>query len=65
MVIIRALEKETKNHLPIIALTAHSMRGDKERLLDAGFDGYLSKPLFIKDLVAEMMRTLIAKKADS
>ena len=65
MVIIRALEKETKNHLPIIALTAHSMRGDRERLLAAGFDGYVSKPLIIKDLVAEMKRTLIARKADS
>ncbi|MEI6705473.1 MAG: response regulator, partial [Deltaproteobacteria bacterium] len=55
---IRAKEKGTTTHLPVIALTAHSMRGDKERLLEVGFDGYVSKPLYIKDLVGEMKRIL-------
>jgi CheY-like chemotaxis protein len=55
---IRAQEQGTTTHLPVIALTAHSMRGDKERLLKTGFDGYVSKPLYVKDLVEEMKRVL-------
>jgi signal transduction histidine kinase/CheY-like chemotaxis protein len=55
---IRGKEKGTTTHLPVIALTAHSMRGDRERLLEAGFDGYVSKPLYIKDLLEEMKRVL-------
>jgi signal transduction histidine kinase/CheY-like chemotaxis protein len=48
---IRKMEEATGTHLPIIAMTAHAMQGDKERCVAAGMDGYLSKPLNIKELL--------------
>ena len=47
---IRAGEQGTGAHTPLIAITAHAMRGDRERCLAAGFDGYVSKPVQFKEL---------------
>ena len=44
-VAIRKKERETGQHIPIIAMTAHAMKGDRDRCLQAGMDGYVPKPL--------------------
>jgi len=42
--------------IPVLAVTAQAMQGDRERFLAAGFDGYLSKPVNIADLLATVKR---------
>ena len=53
---IRESEKETGRHVPIIAMTANAMQGDRERCLAAGMDDYLSKPIRFQDLADVLQR---------
>ena len=53
---IRAREKSFGAHIPIIAMTAHALKSDRERCLEAGMDGYISKPVRAADLLLEVER---------
>jgi CheY-like chemotaxis protein len=49
---IRGRERRSGGHLPILAMTAHALKGDAERCIAAGMDGYVSKPARPADLAA-------------
>jgi PAS domain S-box-containing protein len=56
--LIRHKEKETGLHIPIIAMTAHAMKGDREKCLQVGMDDYISKPLNAKQLAETVGRVM-------
>jgi PAS domain S-box-containing protein len=55
---IRKKEQITGTHMPIIAMTAHAMAGDRQRFLGAGMDGYISKPIHARELLEAMENCL-------
>lgn len=58
---INALRKKTDNDdIPVIALTAHAMKGDRERAIEAGFHNYLTKPLTANTFIDELLNLLLA-----
>ena len=57
--VVRAIKSDERtSRIPILALTAHAMRGDKDRFLEAGCDGYISKPIDVKTFIASIERYL-------
>ncbi len=60
---IRQMEQYVSCHIPVIAMTAYAMKGDRERCLDAGMDGYLAKPLRARELVA-LVETMADRESE-
>lgn len=61
---IRKLEKNQNKHIPIIAMTAHALKGDRAKCIAAGMDDYISKPIDIKALAATLSHWLQMKQTD-
>jgi CheY-like chemotaxis protein len=61
---IRAAEGGSGRHLPIIAMTAHAMKGDEDRCMEVGMDAYVAKPLKAGELFAVLER-LAAPSGDN
>ena len=57
---IREIEKSTNTHVPIIAVTANALLGDKENCISAGMDDYISKPFKIEDLITKMKALVLS-----
>jgi CheY-like chemotaxis protein len=58
-VLKRIRATSTLDRLPVIALTAHAMTGDRERFLTMGFNGYVTKPILDEELLFTAIRTLL------
>jgi CheY-like chemotaxis protein/HPt (histidine-containing phosphotransfer) domain-containing protein len=61
---IREIEAKRGGHVPIVAMTAHAMEGDRERFLECGMDEYVSKPIS-PESVREVVRTLASPLEDT
>lgn len=62
---IREKERTTGAHIPIIAMTAHAMKGDRERCIASGMDGYVSKPIRRKELFQAIDELVLSSAASA
>jgi signal transduction histidine kinase/ActR/RegA family two-component response regulator len=60
---IRTLERGSSRHQPVIALTAYALRGERDRFISEGFDGYISKPLVVEELIEEIKNVMALQSA--
>jgi two-component system, cell cycle response regulator DivK len=56
--LLQEIRRSPSSHVRVIALTAHAMTGDRERALEAGFDGYITKPIDIRNFPDQVQRAL-------
>jgi len=62
--VVREMKSDQRtNRIPILALTAHAMRGDKDRFLEAGCDGYISKPIDVKTFLTSIEQYIDVRRA--
>ena len=64
LTLLKEIRKSPWSSVRVVALTAHAMTGDRERALDAGFDGYITKPIDIRAFPEQVQRALSGEQPD-
>jgi two-component system, cell cycle response regulator DivK len=62
--LLREIRSSPYGTVRVIALTAHAMTGDRERALQAGFDGYITKPIDVRNFPDQVQRALLGERLD-
>jgi CheY-like chemotaxis protein len=62
--LLREIRQSAFSALRVVALTAHAMTGDRERALEAGFDGYITKPIDIRNFPTQVSRALTGERVE-
>jgi two-component system cell cycle response regulator DivK len=62
--LLREIRQSPFSALRVVALTAHAMTGDRERALEAGFDGYITKPIDIRNFPTQVSRALTGERLE-